>query len=98
MVRFPPPTRLPLVDELGTRAAYRRLQEKTKGRVSPPVRLSEITLVGNRDPLVVLLRQAIQTGPGISRIRFTHNVINGVLIDDAVIYRLTDADGPSLKT
>jgi hypothetical protein len=80
----------PVVDQAGTRSAYRRLQEQTKGRVSPPVPLSDISLVGTTDPLVKLLGQAIQTGPGVSRIRFSHNVIDGVLIQDALIYRMTN--------
>jgi hypothetical protein len=38
--------------------------------------------------MLSLLRVAISTGPGISGIRFTHNTINNVLIEDAYIYRL----------
>jgi hypothetical protein len=37
--------------------------------------------------LVRLLKAAVGTGPGISRIRFSKNVINGHFIDDALIYR-----------
>jgi hypothetical protein len=45
--------------------------------------------VKDNDPLVLLLRKAIVTGPGISGIRFTSNSVNGTFIDDAYIYRLT---------
>jgi hypothetical protein len=36
------------------------------------------------------MRTAIQTGPGtgVSGIRFTQNMVNNVLIEDAYIYRL----------
>jgi hypothetical protein len=41
-------------------------------------------------PLIQLLRGAIQTtGDSVSGIRFSHNVINGHLIEDAYVYRLT---------
>ncbi len=38
--------------------------------------------------LVRLLRVALKTGGGLSRIRFSKNVINGHFIDDALIYRV----------
>jgi hypothetical protein len=42
------------------------------------------------DELVKLLRVLIRTGPdNLNEIRFTENVINGVLIEDALIYRMT---------
>ena|SRR2546425_2494335 len=53
------------------------------------VPLEEIVVVDSNDPLISLLRHAITTGPGIAGIRFSGNVINGVLIEDAYIYKLT---------
>lgn len=47
-----------------------------------------IVVLDSNDPLILLLRTAITTGQGISGIRFSRNVINGVLIDDAYIYKL----------
>jgi hypothetical protein len=38
--------------------------------------------------LVRLLRVAARTAPGVNRIRFSKNVINGHFIDDALIYRV----------
>jgi hypothetical protein len=40
------------------------------------------------DPAIQTLHKAIQTGPGITAMRMTGNVINGVRIDDAYVYRL----------
>lgn len=52
--------------------------------------LENITLLQSNDDLISLLKTAIRTGPSdIGNIRFTSNVINGVLIEDAVIYRIT---------
>ena len=38
--------------------------------------------------MVRLLRKVIKTGRKVSGIRFTNNVINGTVIDDAYIYLL----------
>jgi hypothetical protein len=39
--------------------------------------------------MVASLRSAVRTRPGIDGIRVTNNVINGLVIEDAYIYRLT---------
>lgn len=54
------------------------------------VGIENITLLPSNNNLIALLKNVIRTGSkDIGDIRFTSNVINGVLIDDAVIYRLT---------
>lgn len=54
------------------------------------VGLENITLLPSNNDLISLFKIAIRTGPkDIGDIRFTSNVINGVLIEDAVIYRIT---------
>jgi hypothetical protein len=52
------------------------------------ISLRDITVVDNQDPLISLLRVAVKTGEVVSNIRFSQNVINGVLIEDAYIYRI----------
>ena len=54
----------------------------------PIVPVDDIVVVDSNDRLISLLRRAIKTGQGLTGIRFTRNVINGVLIDDAYIYKL----------
>jgi hypothetical protein len=85
-----------LVDELGPRSAYRKLQTAISGgRAAPPVPLSDITLVSSSDPLVRTLAIALRTGPtDVGEIRFSNNVINGQVIEDAFIYRLAPPDPP----
>lgn len=81
----------PEVRVRGPHAAYRRIQVLAR-RVPGAAELfapGDVTVVKDNDPLVVLLRKAVSTGPGISGIRFTSNTINGTFIDDAYIYRLT---------
>jgi hypothetical protein len=47
-----------------------------------------ILLYELQDPAIQTLHKAIQTGPGITAMRMSGNVINGVRIDDAYVYRL----------
>jgi hypothetical protein len=76
----------------GPRWAYSRIRDVLAAdpQESPELTLESISLASPRSPLVSLLQVAISTGPGsnISGVRFTSNVINGVLIEDAYIYRL----------
>ena len=82
----------PTVDSQGRRAAYAEIHKiQRRGVRLPPLSVSEITAVSPRDPLVKLLSSAIRTRPGIAGIAFSGNVINGVYIEDAYIYRLSQA-------
>ncbi len=81
----------PYVDKLGPRRAYFQLQRVIKSkRVDPPVDLTlrDFSLVSPKQELVRLLRTFIQTGRGIAHARLTQNIINGVLIEDAYLYRV----------
>jgi hypothetical protein len=52
--------------------------------------LDSIGLMEPDNPLIGLLALAIRTsGNDVSGIRFTNNVINGQLVPDAYIYRLS---------
>ena len=54
------------------------------------IRLENITLLPGTDNLISMLKTAVKTNSrDIDNIRFTSNVINGVLIEDALIYRLS---------
>ena len=81
----------PKVRARGPRAAYQKVE--TLARKVPNAAdifaLGNVTVVTDKDPLVVLLRKAVSTGPGISGIRVTNNAVNGTFIDDAYVYRLT---------
>lgn len=77
----------PRVDVLGQRAAYFELRERLSEDAAVPLR--DIALVGDHERLIELFRSAISVDD--SAVRFTDNVINGVLIQDAVIYRVQAA-------
>jgi hypothetical protein len=74
----------------GPKQLYKRIQETIHAHQAElgEVSLEDVTLAKPDSPVVTLLRLAIRTGPGISGIRFTNNVINGTVIEDAYIYRI----------
>ena len=78
-----------LVDESGPVDAYKRLYKILEGEL-PDLNLSSvhIQLVSPALSLIQVLRKGVKTGKGISSIRFSHNVVNGVYIEDALLYRV----------
>lgn len=74
----------------GPKDTYRLVQRLLQKRRNEIARLSldDVKLTTPDQPVVRILSQVLSTGPGIGGIRFTQNVINGMLIEDAYIYRL----------
>jgi hypothetical protein len=81
----------PGVKDNGPKEAYEKIQSVITNApdISSKITLRDVAVVDSADQLVSLLRIAITTGLGITGIRFSQNVINGVFIEDAYIYRLT---------
>ncbi len=79
------------VSNKGVKSAYEGIQRIISEipEDQPRITLKDISLLSPLDPLISLLKIVIRTGDGISGIRFSQNTINGILIDDAYIYRLT---------
>lgn len=80
----------PEVGTKGPRDVYEKIQHAIGqlGDTASAVPLSVVGLLDADADLVRLLKVAVRTtGPGLSRIRFSKNVINGHFIDDALIYR-----------
>ncbi|MEA1965843.1 MAG: hypothetical protein U9N05_00980 [Euryarchaeota archaeon] len=79
----------PFVEENGPRKSYGFIRSVLT-QPSPPseISLKNISVLSPKHRLIKLLKTAISTGPGISNIRFTRNVINNTLIEDAYIYRI----------
>ena len=80
---------LPDVIRQGPRAAYRQIQ-KGLARIRNGLDLSmnDVVVARPQDQTLQLLRRVVRTGPGIKRIRFTGNVVNGQVIQDTVTYRI----------
>jgi len=80
---------LPEVRVLGPKALYKKLRSVINKLPEPIIETKDITVLEDNAPLILLLKSAISTGPGISGIRFSRNTINGQYIEDAYIYRIT---------
>lgn len=87
----------PKVDAEGPRATYAAVQEvidaiqKESAEESSEQKLPalwDITVVSPSDKTIQLLASAVKTGDQLQAIRFTGNAINGVFIEDALIYRM----------
>lgn len=74
----------------GPKETYKKIQDTISAskKDMPELSLDSVALAKPDAPIVTLLKKGIRTGSGISGIRFTNNVINGTLIEDAYIYRL----------
>ncbi len=79
----------PVVDRKGPLEAYTRIQRALeKTNLARELPLHRVAAVSPKDPLIRALLSNVKTGPGLARIRLTHNVIDDVFIDEALIYHL----------
>lgn len=80
----------PTVDRDGARQGYFVIRRaiRDEGQDSLAIDLADISLLPSSHDLIQLLDGALRYDGDFGRIRFTQNVVNGVLIDDALIYRL----------
>ncbi len=79
----------PDLSDKGPQTVCRKIQEARKALGAQAERLpfSMIGLMDTHNEMIQELRIALRTGPGVSRVRFSKNVMNGHFIDDALIYR-----------
>ncbi|MDQ2898495.1 MAG: hypothetical protein M3Y07_01690 [Acidobacteriota bacterium] len=77
------------VGERPARPIYWQIEEARKalGDQAKRIPLPVIGLINANDEIAQRLRAGLPTGPGVSRVRFSKNVIGGRFIDDALIYR-----------
>ena len=82
----------PSVRSEGPKKSYEKIQAALASvpNLEGALALSDIGVTDPEDPLIALLRVAITTGPTVSGMRFTRNVINGHFIEDAYIYRISN--------
>jgi len=80
---------MPLVDQEGPRAGYKALHKALAKQPAPlALPLGQISVVGLKDPLYRVLRRLVKTARrAIAAIRVTDNVVDGVLVREAYIYR-----------
>ena len=75
----------PIVEEKGPNEAYTLIQKELE-QLSLDISLNEVSVLSPRSELIRLIRATIKTGTKIAGIRFTGNVIQNKLIEDAYIY------------
>ena|SRR5258708_37790826 len=51
------------------------------------ISIADVKILGEKDPLRVLLKAIIRTNKGIHQIRMKSSVLNGIYVEDALIYR-----------
>jgi len=82
----------PEVSTLGPKNVYQRIRaiiEQIPPSDAQVVSWDDIFVVDTKDPFIQLMRQALHTGEGVSGTRLSRNVVKGVLIEDAYVYRLS---------
>jgi len=77
----------PLVDVIGPKQSYDVILAVLQDLKLSFELLTNISVLSPKNSLIQLLGRVVHT-EGISQIRFTRNTINGVFIEDALIYRL----------
>ena len=55
--------------------------------INKNISIGDIKILNREDPLMELLKGIIRTGKGLSKIRMRSNVLNGIYVEDALIYR-----------
>jgi hypothetical protein len=79
----------PEVGTQGPRVVYEQVLTALEelGPAAAQAPFAQVSVLEPRAEIVRLLRAATPTGPGVSRIRFARNAVNGHFVDDALIYR-----------
>ncbi|PJB78550.1 MAG: hypothetical protein CO095_00435 [Armatimonadetes bacterium CG_4_9_14_3_um_filter_58_7] len=86
----------PLVVTEGPRKFYKRVFAANQQASAEEyvISLHDIAVTGIDHQIVQLLRLAIDTGVGVSGVRFSRNTVNGVFIEDAYVYRSEKSTSP----
>jgi len=79
---------MPGFDSEGPKHAYKKVLKVLNNMSDPKISLQNIQILDTSSKLILLLKMALKTDDSISGIRFTRNSINGILIEDAYIYRM----------
>ncbi|MBI3209102.1 MAG: hypothetical protein HYZ37_09420 [Candidatus Solibacter usitatus] len=80
----------PLVRSMGSRGFYEKISEARKalGVLADALPLFSTRVMDTSDRLPKNLLTGLHTGPGLSRIRLSREVIDRHFIDDALVYRI----------
>jgi len=81
----------PTFEKNGLTASYTMVSEviSSIGDVNKSISIDNIKIVKNNDPMMRLLKGIVRSGKGLNTIRMTSNMMNGIYVQDALIYRNT---------
>ncbi len=81
----------PTFEKNGLTASYTMVSEviSSIGDVNKSISIDNMKIVKNNDPMMRLLKGIVRTGKGLNTIRMTSNMMNGIYVQDALIYRNT---------
>ena len=81
----------PTFEKNGLTASYTMVSEviSSIGDVNKSISIDNMKIVQNNDPMMRLLKGIVRTGKGLNTIRMTSNMMNGIYVQDALIYRNT---------
>jgi hypothetical protein len=79
----------PEVEQFGPKHFYMRVLGVLRSLPESVLSSGIITAVPSYEPSAVALRKAVPSGQGIVRVRVTGNVLNGLYIPDALVYRVS---------
>lgn len=80
----------PEVRTLGPKNIYKKIQTVIQKNLLAYslIMLKDVRVVDSKDPLILLLRNIVTIGNGVNHVRVSQNVVNGIFIEDAYVYRL----------
>ena len=78
----------PMLHQRGTRYFYKTVQSLLLKFPERIISLQDISIIDYNETFITLLKGAIKIGPGPATARFTNSFINGIRVDDALVYRM----------
>jgi hypothetical protein len=77
----------PSFEKNGLIQSYTKISEILSNQKQVDISVADIKILLQSDPLMRLLKGIIHTGKGLNQIRMTSNMLNGIYVEDALIYR-----------
>ena len=79
----------PTFDKAGLIPSYTKISQilSQDDQTVHTISVGDIKILMPKDPLMQLLKGITRTGKGLNQIRMTSAVLNGIYVEDALIYR-----------
>ena len=79
----------PTFDNKDLTKSYTKISEilTSEQEIGKNISIADVKILNQTDPMMKLLKVIVRTDKGPNRIRMTSNVLNGIYVEDALIYR-----------